>query len=68
MLENHTFAAIEQTQMALARYKEHNPGCGKEAGRALAMVATKLDEARLWLDEAVAKIEEAQVAEAVAPR
>jgi hypothetical protein len=68
MLENHAFAAIESAHVALARYKDQVGGSGKEAGRALAMVATKLDEARLWLDEAVAKIEEAQVAEAVAPR
>lgn len=66
MNENHVYAAIEQAQMALARYKEVTAGIPKEGHRALAVVATKLDEARLWLGEAVALIEEAQVGAAVA--
>lgn len=68
MLENYAFATLESAHVALARYRESVVPAGKDAGRAFAMVATKLDEARLWLDEAVRAVEEAQVAEAVAPR
>ena len=65
MNEIHVFAAIEQAQMALARYKESVPGTGKEVGRSLALVATKLDEARLWLSEAVEQIERADQGDAL---
>jgi hypothetical protein len=65
MLETNAFAAIEQAQKALARYKSGTADIPKEGHRALAVVATKLDEARLWLDEAVRLVEDAQVAEAI---
>lgn len=66
MLENHVFAAVEQAQMALALYKSRTNPIPKEGHRALSVVATKLDEARLWLAEAVDHIEQAQVGAAVA--
>jgi hypothetical protein len=53
MTDAHVFAAIEQAQQALALYKMRTKTMPKEAHRAMSVVATKLDEARMWFSEGV---------------
>ena len=59
------YASIQQAQTHLATVrglKRH-----REAGRAFSLVATKLDEARLWLDEALAIADEPEAADGDRP-
>lgn len=50
-LENRLFGVIEDAHKALERLKRETGS--RSAGRAFSLVATKLDEARLWLGEAL---------------
>lgn len=49
--ENRLYGLIEDAHKALEAVK--NERRSRSAGRAFALVATKLDEARLWLGEAL---------------
>jgi hypothetical protein len=51
--EDAAFAALVAAQSELEKLRQRTNH--REAGRAFALVKTKLDEARLWLDEAVAE-------------
>ncbi|RUP22318.1 hypothetical protein [Methylobacterium sp.] len=49
--ETRLYGLIEDAHKALKAVKREK--ANREAGRSFAMVATKLDEARLWLGEAL---------------
>lgn len=49
--ETRLFGLIEDAHKALEQLKREK--ANREAGRSFAMAATKLDEARLWLGEAL---------------
>jgi hypothetical protein len=54
------YATLEQAHRQLDRIKRGRPH--RAAGRGFSLVATKLDEARLWLDEALAIADEPETA------
>lgn len=59
------YATLEQAHRQLERIRRNRPH--RAAGRGFSLVATKLDEARLWLDEALSIADEPEKADGERP-